>query len=92
MTFQPCLCSKPFGAHLPYRRMLTAIEFDHELILGAGEVDDVVPNRVLSAKFVLQETPTAQCRPHAPFGIGRSLPQSAGFVVGHEWTLSTLGK
>jgi len=32
--------------------MLTAIKFDHQLLLDAGKIDDVSSNRVLTAKTV----------------------------------------
>jgi hypothetical protein len=53
--------------------VLTAIDFDHQLVLGAGEVDYKVADRVLPAEFVAQQPAISQSRPHSPFGIRRGL-------------------
>jgi hypothetical protein len=34
--------------------MLTTIDFDYQLVLGTGEVDDEIAHRMLSPEFVLQ--------------------------------------
>ena len=40
--------------------MLTTIDFDHQLVLGTGEVDDEIANRMLSPEFVSHEAPISQ--------------------------------
>jgi hypothetical protein len=52
--------SRPIGHLLP--SMLTAVEFDDELMRRAGEVGDVGSDRVLSAKAV-RKTQFAQGTP-----------------------------
>jgi hypothetical protein len=54
--------------------VLTAIEFDHQLELGTGKVDDEIAQRILPPKLVFHQAPIAQSGPHAPLGIGRALP------------------
>jgi hypothetical protein len=54
-------------------RVLTAIDFDHQLVLGAGEVDYEVADRVLPAEFVTRQPAISQSGPHSPFGIRRGL-------------------
>jgi hypothetical protein len=54
--------------------MLTTIDFDCQLVLGTGEVDDEIAQRMLSPKLVFHQAPIAQSGPHAPLGIGRALP------------------
>jgi hypothetical protein len=51
--------------------MLTAVDFDHQSVLVAGEIDDVRPDRTLVAKLVSRQAPIAQSRPHPSLGIGR---------------------
>jgi hypothetical protein len=43
----------------PALRMLAAIDFDHQPVFGAREVDDVVPNWMLSAEFLAYQPSTA---------------------------------
>src|SRR5262249_800684 len=72
-------------------RMLTAVDFDHQSVLGAGEIDNEVADRVLSPELVSRQSSIAQSRPHASLGIGRMLPQLAGSPAGHWRMLSILG-
>jgi hypothetical protein len=72
--------------------VLTAIDFDHQLVLGTGEVDYKVADRVLPAEFVAQQPAVSQCRPHSPFGIRRGLSQPASFPVGHRRKLPDFRK
>jgi hypothetical protein len=51
-------------------RMLTAIDFDNQSMLGAGEVDNEFADRMLSPELVTRQTPIAQSRPHPPLGVG----------------------
>jgi hypothetical protein len=51
-------------------RVLTAVQFDNQPVLRADEIDDVLADWVLPAELVPQQAPIAQCRPHAPLGIG----------------------
>jgi hypothetical protein len=39
--------------------VLTTIDFDRQLVLGAGEVDNEVAQRMLSAKSVSRQSPMA---------------------------------
>jgi hypothetical protein len=57
-------------------RMLAAVEFNHKLASGTGEIDDVRSNRMLPPKAVLGWK-LAQSQPHFLFGFGTSPPQSS---------------
>jgi hypothetical protein len=48
LAFQP-RCSSRIGRTV---RMLTPIDFDHQPVLGAGEIDDVGADRLLPTKTV----------------------------------------
>jgi hypothetical protein len=72
--------------------MLTAIHFDHQLVFGTGEVYDEIAQRMLSPEFVFHQASIAQSRPDPAFRIGRGLPQSAGFLVGHHPIVSAIRK
>jgi hypothetical protein len=39
--------------------VLTTIDFDRQLVLGAGEVDDETAQRMLPPKFVSRQSPMA---------------------------------
>src|ERR1700730_8760791 len=90
----PALALEPsWSARVPcIVRMLTAIDLDHKPVFGAGEIDNETTDWVLSPELVHQQAAIAQSRPHASLGIGRGLPQSASFPVGHRRMLSDLGK
>ena len=49
--------------------MLTAISFNDEVMLGAGEIDDEIADRMLPAKPVAGQTAIAQNRPESPLGV-----------------------
>jgi hypothetical protein len=72
--------------------MLTTIDFDHQLVLGTGEVDDEIAQRMLRPKLVFHRAPIAQSRPHAALGVGRGPSQPAGFLIGHRWMVSAIYK
>jgi hypothetical protein len=40
--------------------MLTTIDFDCQLVLGTGEVDDEIAHWMLSPEFVSQQAPISQ--------------------------------
>jgi hypothetical protein len=40
--------------------MLTTIDFDCQLVLGTGEVDDEIAHRMLSPEFVSHQAPISQ--------------------------------
>jgi hypothetical protein len=72
--------------------VLTAIQFDHQPVFCAREVDDIVSDRMLAAKFVPHHAAIAESRPHTPLGIGRGLSELAGRLIGHRRKLGALGK
>ena len=49
--------------------MLTAISFNDEMMLGAGKIDDEIPDRMLSAKPITRQAPITQNRPEPPLGV-----------------------
>jgi hypothetical protein len=51
--------------------MLTAIEFDHQALLGAEEVGNSVPDSRLSAELQAPELPIAKMLPEDLFDIRR---------------------
>ncbi len=61
--------------------MLTAIDFDRQPILGAGEIDNEIADRMLSPELVPQQAAIAQRRPHAPFGISIATASVAGALL-----------
>lgn len=50
--------------------MLTAIGLDDQSALGAGEIRDAAPDRLLSAELESSELAIAQTMPEPPFGVG----------------------
>jgi hypothetical protein len=41
--------------------MLTTVDLNDQSMLGTGEVDDVISDRVLSPEFIPHQPPIAQC-------------------------------
>ena len=67
----------PAGAGLVILRMLSTVDFDNELDLGAKEIDDVGSQRMLASEAETFELSSAQVRPKSDLGIGRRQPQFA---------------
>src|SRR5690606_23512406 len=67
-----CLFQLPRPPAIVLRRlgMLSSVKFDHESSFDAGEVEDVVAERVLSAQLGAVELPASQVSPQFAFGIG----------------------
>jgi len=57
--------------------MLTAIEFDDQLLLDAAEINDEPSDRVLSPEFQIAERPFTQCVPQLGFRVGRLMAKRA---------------
>jgi len=58
--------------------MLSAIQFDDETWVKAGEIDDEIANRRLAAKAETGELFVTQPLPERLFGIGKLVAQLAG--------------
>ena len=56
-------------------RVLAAVEFNRELAIGTGEIDDITSDRMLPPEAVLGRK-LAQNQPHRLLGFRRSPPQS----------------
>ncbi len=65
---------RPGGILLLLPGMLSAVELDRQLARGAGEIDDIRPDRMLPAETVLVRH-LAHASPKPFFGIGRGAPQ-----------------
>jgi hypothetical protein len=52
--------------------MLTAVDFDDELRLGADEIDDVSVDRDLPLEFPTGEAAVTQAKPQQALGVGLS--------------------
>jgi hypothetical protein len=50
--------------------VLTAVEFDHQLLSGASKVCYALPDRMLPPEFAKRQT-LAKRTPEYPFDIGR---------------------
>ena len=64
--------------------VLTAIDFDHQLLLEANEVDDEAVARRLAAEMEAALAPRAQMDPQFDLLQGHCLAQLAGDLIGHE--------
>jgi len=60
--------------------VLSAIQFDDQAGFQAGEVGDVWPHCMLSAKFVAMQLAGTQPSPQMLFGIGHLCAQFAGIL------------
>jgi len=57
--------------------VLSAVDLDDELRVGAEEVDDARTNRLLAPEAKAIELLAAQTGPEADFGVGRGAPELA---------------
>jgi hypothetical protein len=64
--------------------VLTAIDFDHQLLLEANEVGDEAVARRLAAEMEAALAPRAQMDPQFDLLRGHCLAQLAGDLIGHE--------
>ena len=75
------------------RRVLSAIELDHEFTARTGKIDNALANRMLVAKAMLDRQ-FAQRPPQALLGLGCIAPQSSSdpssWTEFHPATLSTI--
>jgi hypothetical protein len=55
--------------------MMTAIQLDHESMLEANEVDDVMADRILALEFASVQPTAPQAVPERAFGIRRLLAE-----------------
>jgi hypothetical protein len=68
---------EPARARLTLIRMLSAIDLNDELRLGAKEIDDIRPNRVLATEAETFELLSPQTRPQPDLRIRRRQAQYA---------------
>jgi hypothetical protein len=68
-------CSAPCVRFFPLR-VLAAVKFDGDLVCRACEIDNIPPNRVLSAK-AMPGAETAQSIPEPFLNLRRAAPQTA---------------
>jgi hypothetical protein len=63
--------------------VLASVRFDHEAVLGAGEVDDERADRVLSPESMAGEASSAQVNPQPDLGVRRCASEVAGEFLRH---------
>ena len=63
--------------------MLTAIQFDDQHGLAAGEIGDITVNRDLSPKLEAAEGAAAQMGPEPTLGVGLVSPQPSRLLNAH---------
>ena len=83
--YPPALAFEPHGAAeiSLVVGVLAAIRLDHEVMSGAGEIDDEVADRILPAKPVTAQSAVPKRGPETPLRIRGISPQSARVFVGH---------
>ena len=57
--------------------VLTAVEFDDEHFLKADEIENVITEWVLAARFAAIQLPQTQTLPQGALGVGRCIAQAA---------------
>jgi hypothetical protein len=69
-------------------QVLAAIDLDHELLLEADEVDNVLTDRMLPAELVIEHLSPTQVFPQVALGSGGILselsPVNKGFLLHHS--------
>ena len=76
----------PSKVQLPRRvfvRMLPAIDLDDEPCLEAGEVDDVVVDRMLASELMAAQNAGSEGAPEGFLGLRGLTSQSSGALYGH---------
>ncbi len=67
---------RPSSILLIHLRMLTAIEFDHQVMLHTTEIGDEGGNRVLAAKLGPSALATTEAMPQPTLGVGLIVAQA----------------
>jgi hypothetical protein len=60
--------------------MSAAVQFDSQLCVGTIEIQNVIVERMLAAKFVVRELPVPQVPPKNPFRPSRLLSQQLSAI------------
>ena len=68
--------------------VMAAIDLDDEALLETDEVDDLGPDRMLSAEATCAEPTTAQLRPQNAFRVGHLFAELARQLVRHGTSLA----
>jgi hypothetical protein len=66
---------RPLGVFGGSYGMLAAVQLNHQLGLGAGEIGDVVVDRILPAKFVTTQLAVPEPSPKLALDLGLVAPQ-----------------
>jgi hypothetical protein len=63
------------------QRVLAAVEFDREMLIDTGEVNNERPNGHLSPELVTERPTVAQLQPETAFDVGLEAPKTSRSIV-----------